>query len=586
MERIIDRLALTLALIVLIITAASGPTWSEASSEAVLATHLAHTAASPLYGLVSGVAAYFPVGEPGFRLALLGAVLGAFVILGVIRVARALLPKDPIAGLAGAALLMLAPPFRDAAGFANPSILAACALVWSVALAIEFARTADARRALGAMTCAAAVVGAAPWLGMPVLVAVGIYLARSGAPRNLLVIAVGVTGLATVILWIGALGRMPDPDANLHAFVAASGRGAAAVLVGVGLLGIAFAAATKLPHAGWLAIVLAITALHSIFIDHDATAVLALFAAGAAVLPSAVVRVLPKQRHVVAAVASIPLVGAAFVVGPALVIDDPHDTPSRVANDLLDDVPPGPGVFVATRSTTYGAIEYAQLVAGSRRDLALVPPMPATHADVVVKRALVTDRIAASDVFAFGRLDPRRAFPRGRSFQLLLAEPTKPAAIRPPAHYRSRLGEEESILLALSLARYEAGYGRLDAAAYAAGLARATADRPARFGAADLALLATSQPSKPPLLALIPSFDVPIGTWKLELFGDDLAWVAGIDLPELAVDAPAPRRLHALWRKLLTGAIKVDDPAITALGPIAIAATAELIKLGTPTPPK
>jgi len=60
-ERIIDRLALTLALIVLIITAASGPTWSEASSEAVLATHLAHTAASPLYGLVSGVAAYFPV---------------------------------------------------------------------------------------------------------------------------------------------------------------------------------------------------------------------------------------------------------------------------------------------------------------------------------------------------------------------------------------------------------------------------------------------------------------------------------------------------------------------------------------------
>jgi len=570
-ERIIDRIVLALALIVLVIGAAGGPTWT-GSSEAILATHLQHTAASPLYGLVAGVAAYFPVGEPGFRLGVLGAVLGAFTILGVIRAARALLPKDPIAGLAGAVLLFVTPPFRDAAGFAHPSMLTACALVWAVALAIDYTRSQDARTAAGALACAAAVIGAAPWLGMPVLVAISIYLARAGAPRKHLIIGVGVTGVLTIVLWIGALGRMPDPDANFHAFVAASGRGAAAVLVGVGLVGIAFATVTKLAHAAWLAIVLAIAAVHAIFIEHDATALLALLATSAAVLPSAVVRVLPQQRHAVAAAASIPLVGAALLAGPAFAVDDPGDAPSRVATDLLDDVPPGPGVFVALRGTAYAAIEYAQLVAGARADLVLVPPMPETNADIIVKQALVTGRIAAADTFAFGRLEPKRAYPRGRGFQLLLAEPERLAPIRPPAHYRSSIGAREGVLLALALARFEAGNGRLDAAAHAAGLATV------RFGAADLALLATAQPAHPPLFAFMPDFDTPVGPWLLDLLGDDLAWVAGLDIPEVGADAPPARRLHALWRKLLTGAIAANDPAFAELGPRAVAATSALVK--------
>ncbi|MBA3502895.1 MAG: hypothetical protein H0T65_21210, partial [Deltaproteobacteria bacterium] len=449
MERIIDRLVLASSLIVLIFASAGGPGWTDSSTHAVLATHLERTAVSPLYGVISGVAAYVPVGEPGFRLAVLGAILGAFTIAGVIRAARALLPKDPIAGLVGAVLLLVAPPFRDAAGFAGPSILVALGLVWSVAFAIEYARSSDARKAAAAMACAAIVVGSAPWLGMPVLVAVGLFLSRAGAPRQLSIISVGTIGLVTILLWLGAIGRMPDPDANFHAFVAASGRGAAAVLVGVGLLGVAFAAATRLAHAAWLAIVIALVVMHTIFIDHDATALLALFAVGAAVLPSAVVRVLPERRHVVAAVASLPLVGAALVMGPAVGVDDPKDTPSRLANDLVDEVPPGPGVIVTTRATTLAALEYAQLVAGSRPDLSLAPPMAPTDADVVVKNALVTNRVAVSDVFAFGRLDPRRAYPRGRGFQLLGTEPTKLAAIRPPARYRSAIGELERVLLAL-----------------------------------------------------------------------------------------------------------------------------------------
>jgi hypothetical protein len=350
------------------------------------------------------------------------------------------------------------------------------------------------------------------------------------------------------------------------------------VLVGVGLLGVAFAAATKLAHAAWIAIVVALVVMHTIFIDHDPTALLAVFAVGAAVLPSAVVRVLPERRHIVAAVASAPLVGAALLAGPALGVDDPGDTPSRLASDLVDEVPPGPGVIVATRSTTQAALEYAAHVAGSRPDLALAPHMVPTEADVVVKNALVTNRIAASDVFAFGRLEPKRAHPRGRGFQLLGTEPTRLAAIRPPARYRSAIGEVESVLLALSLSRYEAGYGRLDAAAHAAGLART------RFNAADLAVLATAQPERPPLVGLLPTFETPVGPWLLDLFGDDLAWVAGLEQDERADDVTEPpaRRLHALWRKLLTGAITLDDPAFAALGPAAVAATAALVKPASP----
>ncbi len=565
MERVIDRVVFALVAVVLVATCAGGPLWLDASSNAVLATHLERTAASPLYHVLADVAAYVPVGEPGFRLAVLGAVLGAVLVLGVIRAARALLPKDPLAGVVGGLLLVLAPPFRDAAGFADPSILAACGVVWAFALAAD--REATARHAVGALASAAVAIGAAPWLGAPLLVVVGLWLART-APRSLLVLGVGAIGGLVVVLWIGAIGRMPDPRADLGAFVTATSP--AAVLVGIGLVGTAFAALTNLPAARWLLAFAALAAAHAMFVDPHPTIVLALFAIGASVIPGAIVRVVPQRRHVVAAVAGVPLVAAAALTGATLRIDDPGDAPARLANDLLDELPPGPGVFVATRGPAWSAIEYAQLVGLSRPDLALVPPLPPTSADVIVANALRAGRIAAADMFAFGRLDPQRAFPRGRSFQLLAAPPEALAPIRPPAHYRSAIGETEGILLALALARYEGGFGRLDASAHAAGVAH-------RFNAADRALLATAQPVHPPLFGLLPEFDTPVGPWLLELFGDDLAWVAGLDVPDVPADAPPARRLHALWRKLLTGQITADDPAIAALGPAAVAATKQLV---------
>jgi hypothetical protein len=103
-----------------------------------------------------------------------------------------------------------------------------------------------------------------------------------------------------------------------------------------------------------------------------------------------------------------------------------------------------------------------------------------------------------------------------------------------------------------------------------------------RFGAADLAILSTTAPSRPAFFGFIPELDkLPPGRWLLDLLGDDLAWSAGIDTP--SVDAPRERRLHGLWRSLWRGEISRDDAAITALGPAAVRATDELIATFTKT---
>lgn len=570
-----------IALVALVADATGGPGWGASSAHAVLAARVDLLASSPLYDQIAAAFALLPAGEPGFRLALLAALLGAWTLAGVVAAGRALLPSDPAAGVVGALLLALAPPFRDNAALASPAMLAAAGAVWTVALWIRFARAADTRDALGAIATCTLVIGSAPWLGAALLVVLVAWLARARLRRDLLAIAVGAVGLAIVLLWLGATGSLPPPHGAL-ASLAASGRGAAAVVVGAGLLGGGFGALTGLPHARWLGLAIALAIAHEALVGGAAPAALALLAVGAAIVPSALVRVAAAgasgvTRHVATALAGVPLVVVAALVGATLHVDDPADAPAQLAHDLVASVPPGEGVFVATRRTSWLALQYERTVAGARPDLALVPPLPATRADVIVADALRDGRVVGADVAAFGRLDIRRAVPRGRGFQLVGEVPPAPTRVLPPPRYATEIGAEQAIVIALERARFEAANGRLDAAARAAGLEQ-------RFGAADLAVLATTVPTKqrPALFGFLPIASERPGPWLLDTFGDDLAWVAGIEIPEADERAPIARRLHALWRKILLGTMTPDDPAIAALGPAAMTATRELFQPAAP----
>jgi hypothetical protein len=564
----LDAGVFTVALVILVLGAAGGPGWTVASDHAVLAPELERAATAPLYSLVASVAAYLPAGEPGFRLAIANSLLGAVLLVGVLRAARALLPKDPLAGVIAVVLLALAPAFRDAAGFAGPSMLAATGVVWAIALAIEHDAEPRARLALGALACAAIAIGSAPWLGALIGVLVISWLWRTGS-KDMVVLGVFAVGAMMVVLWLGAIGSLPGASPNASAVIGSSSRGAATIVVGAGLLGVAFAAITNLGSARWLGAALVLAVAHAVVVDHDPTTPLALLAIGCAVIPSAIVRAIGStRRHVVVLVASAPLVGAALLTGPAFGVDDPGPAPARLASDVIGAVPAGPGVFVATRRTTWSAIEYARSIAGARPDLALAPMLPLTTADGLVVNSLREGRVAASDTFAFGTLDPTRAYPRGRGFELHLDRPMQAAPIRFPARYESAIGEQQAVLLAVERARYETANLRLGNAARAAGLT-------SRFGAADLAILSTAAPARPELFSFIPLDRAPPGPWLLELLGDDLMWIAGLDPPD--VEEPLERKLHSLWRKLLQGQMTPDDPAIAALGPSAVTATAEML---------
>ena len=569
----LELVVFTVALVVLVVEAGGGPGWDLAAGHAVLGAQLQRTAAAPLYGLLADLAAQLPFGEPGFRLGVLGAVLGAATLAGVVAAARALSPKDPFTGAVGAVLLALSPPFRDAAATATPSILAACGVVWAFAGASAHARAGSPRLIVVALVGVAAVIGSAPWLGVVLAIVIIAWLAHTGGRRAHLAIGLGAIGLAMIAWWLGAVGGLPRAEPSLAAMVGGSGRGAAAVVIGTGLLGAAFGAATGLGPARWLALVIAAVAIHAIVIDPAPAPLLAAFAIGCVIVPSAIARVIPGERRaLVAAAAAIPLVGAALIIDTTLRFDDAGPAPARLATDVIGELPSGPGVIIATSGTVWSAINYEQTVAGARPDLALAPPLAPEAADVVVADALRANQLAVSDVPAFGRLDPALSLARGRGFELRADHVDPIGPVPAPARYGSTTGERQAVALAIARARFEAGNGRLDAAARAAGLT-------SRFGAAELAMLATTSPSRdrPALFGFLPRLDDPgPASWRLELFGDDLAWVAGIDQP--LRDAPPSRKLHGLWRELLAGTRTADDPEIAALGPAAVAATTDLLK--------
>lgn len=593
---------LAVAFVGLVMAATGGAGWAPTSTRAVLAARMDHSAGAPLYDVFAGVAALIPVGEPAFRLQLLGALLGALTLAGVVAASREILGNA--AGLIGALLLLLAPPFRDA--LATPQVLAACGTVWAIAWAVRPAATSV--RATFAMC--ALVVGSAPWLGLVLTIGAAVWLGRTvrtaksdtsaaspgrrsskttraaaqaeraaastrrrAAVPTEIAIAVAAIGALIIVLWFDALGSFPGVHVSLAAAVAFSGRGAGAVVIGAGLLGISFGAVTKLTAAPVLAAVAAIVAIHEIVVGDTGVAMLAVFSIGASIVAAAIARMVASeltgwQRDAAVLACGAPLLIAAVAMGVAT--DDPRDTPRRLVADLIDQVPSGPGTFIATRPAVWFALQYERTVAGLRPDLMLTPPLPPQRADVIAASTLRSHQIVAADAVAFGRLDETRARPRGRGFQLLGGAPDRAYPTEPPADYASAIGVDEALALAIERAEYEAASGRLAAAARALALDH-------RFGAADLAVLSATvaTPDRPALFGFLPIG--PRSTATLDVFGDDLAWIANIPLADPPITAPMPKRLLALWRKIFLGTVKPDSPDIAQLGSAAVDATRAMV---------
>ncbi len=569
---------LAIAAIVLVASASGGPGWNEVAGHATLAVAHERLTPAPLYGALAAVfAALLPVGEVGFRLSVLSALLGALTLWGVARCGAELLPKHALAGAVALLLLVLSTPFRVAAAHAGPSMLAACGVVWTCAALLALGRSRSHRDAAIAFAAIAVVVGSAPWLGMALAVLAAWVAVRATIRARMIAVAMIAIGATSAAWWIGARGELGSPVFDLDAVLVAMGGGATAVILGAGLLGTAFGAATALPGAGLLGVLVAVVLAHATLVDPSPATACALLAVGSTVIPAAVRQAFPTTRADLAfAVGAAPLIAVTLVAGPTLTIEDPADEPARLADAVTAELPPGPGTFVARSRTVWASVRYAQAVTGARPDLSLAPLAPTQIADAQVADALRARHVVGSDLPAFGRLDPTRALPRGRGFELR-AQPSPLVRVSPPPlDLRSTVGAEQAIVLALARARYEAGAGRLDAAARAAGLTD-------RFRAADLAILATLIPSsdRPALYGFLPPLDRRRpGRWMLDIFGDDLAWVAGLPLPlaaSLPPSAPLERRLHALWRDILTGARSPGDLEIAALGGAAVAATLDML---------
>lgn len=495
--------------------------------------------------VLDALASLIPFGELAFRIAVLNAVALAAAAAGVVALARALVPTAAGAGVIGAALLATSPA-ADGGG-----AVATALTVWTLAMIVQARRS---ERGLGRVSRQALVVAAA-------------VLAAGLVP---LVMRGDVPGV-----WAFVAGRDRGGGAAL---VRTMIDGTGAVLLFAGLVGLGLGALTGLRGAGAVlaTALVAAVALAMLSLGSMALVPLALVAAGVAPLAGAIARLGPAtQRATIATIAAIPV--AAIAAGAprrAPAADDAGDGVARVAADVMGAVSAGPGAFVATEPAIRGALRHERVVTGLRPDLALV-----SLGERAVALALRDRQLVASDRPSFGGFDPRRSRLVGRGFELLTeAAPDERAAAQPdgPARYPGAGGKGVAGLLATERARREATRGALDRAAHAAGLAGT------RFDAGDLALLAATiqlSPERPPLHGFIPSITVSAlpPPWLPELFGDDLAWVSGIDEPPLPAGAPAERRLHALWREVLRGTRPPDDAAILAHGVVAGRATARML---------
>ena len=411
------------------VMAGGGVAWMDAGELSAAAFTLggAHPPGHPVHTLLGKLASLLPVGEIGFRIALVSAVGMAAALAGVVALARRLAPERDAgraAGIVGAVLAGLAPPAMANATRAEVYGPTAALLVWSLVAVLDFAR-APAGERQGRLLLAAAFGCALAAAIHPVIAAAAalpMAITASATARRRLIrlappaILLGVLALAAyaylpvratagdraLLVWgepltadtfwrlvTGAayqgnfsLGGTAERFAGLWPIVGqATGLG---VLLG-GLVGLGFGAVTRLRGAGTalgvaVAVVLGASLQGRLNPDlpgYVLTALLVL-AAGLAPLLAAALRMMPAElagpgrrgRPIAIAVVLVPVAAAGLLAasGPDL---DAGDDPTRLWAETVAVMPPGPGVYFAAGDHALFADQYERLVAGGRPDIAV-----------------------------------------------------------------------------------------------------------------------------------------------------------------------------------------------------------------------
>ncbi|HWM86239.1 MAG TPA: tetratricopeptide repeat protein, partial [Kofleriaceae bacterium] len=387
------------------------------------------------------------------------------------------------------------------------------------------------------------------------------------------------------------------------------------VLIG-GLVGLVFGAVTRLRGAGSaLAVAVAVVLgaslqdrLNPDLAGYVLPALLVL-AAGLAPLVAAALRMMPAElagpgrraRPFAMAVVLVPVAAAGLVAASPPELDR-GDDPTRLWAATVGVMPPGPGVYFAVGDHALFADQYERLVAGGRPDIAVASVelcrdewfvrhlkrvLPELYVPFVDDglRGAIAERLAVSnmrrqrpvggDQPAFGRLKSANARPVGRGFQfmLLAADAAPGQEAQPPPDFEGPIGRRIAGLIGMARGDYELERARFAAAARAGGIERRFARQRAQLGAA------RRRGDRPPLLPLLPRTTdfVVFDDWLRELFADEVAWQAGLEVGDPPEGAPLERVVHARWRRLLRGELEAGSPALLDLGPAASVATTRLL---------
>lgn len=399
---------------------AGGATWMDSGELAAAAWQLgvAHPPGHPAFVLLGKLASLVPIGEIGFRIALVSAVGMGAAAAAVVAIAQTLVPRARLAACLSALLLVLSPAVAFNAHRVEVYGPTLALVGWALWMAIAMWRgeRARARHVLGAAACLGLAAAIHPVIAATCAVPV-VICAVIRAPRIRVLgaaVMIGALGLSTYLMlparanaesppelawgdpatagatldviagrgyrdnfeWSGIADRIGDSMGML-----AEGSGRALLLAG--LIGLLFGAVTRLRGAGVLVGLLGITALGAALqsgINPDLRAYLLpglmACAVGSAIAADAVARIagaerlgrLAAQAVVVGGVGLFGFCGAPGPDEPAL--GDPADVVDHFEHTAAA-MPPGPGVFFTRGDPGLFAAMYAQLVAGDRPDIAV-----------------------------------------------------------------------------------------------------------------------------------------------------------------------------------------------------------------------